>query len=239
MKMNVRANFMSACAPIVTGVALLALPTAASANMLTNPGFEIEDMSGGTEDGLTGPEAAADWVQFRDTSPPPGTAFRNDDMPHTGQWDLLLQTESDTSGFTGAYEEVAASPGESFVFSVWAKVDDLADGIPGIDDSGSPTSEARFRIEWHSTALGGGSGEISRIESNITSMLTDTYQLFSISGVAPAGAQKLRAVLALNNNDDKFYFDDASVVVPEPASLTLSATALLGIALLWGRRRRK
>lgn len=205
-------------------------PSVVSANLLLNPGFEIEDLSGGVEDGKVGSIAAATWVQFNDTSPPAALAVRDDTMPLSGQWDFLMQTESDTSGFAGAYQEIAVVPGQSYTFSVWAKVDDLADGTPGVDDGGSPTSEARIRLEWHSTAVGGGSGEISgtRVEVNITSAITNSYQLFQVSGIAPAGAMKVRPALALSANDDIFYFDDASLV-PEPASAALLAVGGLGL----------
>lgn len=202
------------------------LAAGAQANLLQNPGFEEEDMSGGTEDGQTGPGAAAAWIQFSGSGV---VNSRDNTMPRSGDWDYLLQTSNDTSGFAGAFQSIAVSEGVNYLFSVWAKVDEMADGMPGVDDSGDLNSEARIRVEWR-----GDSGEISRDQINITSSLSSSYQLFSLSAVAPAGATEARPVIALNANNDAFYFDDASFVIPEPLSGVLLLLGLSGLAF---RRR--
>jgi hypothetical protein len=212
--------------------------TPVMANRLSNPGFEEEDTDGleTIPDSMAGipafgPGDAENWNQPTGDIP---AAVRDSAMPRTGDWAMALAT---TPGFVLAYGEVAVTPGTNYEFSVWAKVDDLFDGVPGVISNGNPNSQARVRIEWWPSLVGDNSGaEISREQLNITTLATNTYQRFSVSGIAPPTANKLRAVVALSANTDKFYFDDANVRVPEPGTISV---ALLGFAGFLSSRSRR
>ena len=200
----------------------LVVPSTAVADF-ANPGFEAEAAGGD-------PAKAEDWTSFAGGG---DTAERSNAMPRNGDWGFLMQTRADDAGFAGAFQEFAVSPGDPIVFTAWAKADDLADGTAGLDDDGDPATQMRMRFEWRSG--GSGSGD-PNTQINITGAVTDQYQKFTVSDVAPAGVDAVRAVFALNRNDDKFYFDDVSFsIVPEPASLGLAMIA--GLGLLCGRRR--
>lgn len=218
--------------------ATVATPVRA-ANLLSNPGFEEEDTDGleTIPDSMAGnpafgPGDAENWNQPTGDTP---AAVRDSAMPRTGDWAMALAT---TPGFVLAYGEVAVTPGKTYEFSAWAKVDDLFDGVPGVISNGNSNSQARIRIEWWPSVVGDNTGaEISREQLNITTLATNSYQQFSVSGVAPPTANKLRAVVALSSNTDKFYFDDASVtLIPEPGTISMALLGLAGLLSSRGRR---
>ena len=111
--------------------------------------------------------------------------------------------------------------------SIWARA------------NGNVNNGAELRIEWFDAA-DNNIGSTGNLE--FQDLLTNDYQQFSISGVAPAGTVRANAVIAvqsfLNDGviaDISIAVDDASfVLVPAPAS-----AALLGLGGLCATRRRR
>ena len=90
--------------------------------------------------------------------------------------------------------------------------------------------------------LDAGDGFISATPNTlIGGLLTDSYQTFSLSAIAPAGTAKVVPVIAietfsLSGNPGDLFVDNASLsVVPEPASAAL--LAISGLCALARRRR--
>ena len=142
----------------------------------------------------------------------------------------------------GTYQTFAASPGEAFTLSGWiytpktlvANDNDFAifqlsffTGAPP-SNYGGGTGTGTFGVNIGDPAGGGG-----------IALPAGVWTYASISGTAPAGTQSMGAYLLDINADANadFYFDDMTLVVPEPSTLALAG--LGGLFLLVSRRRRK
>ncbi|QDU71875.1 PEP-CTERM sorting domain-containing protein [Mucisphaera calidilacus] len=218
---------------LVAAVALAGLSSAASANMLNNPGFE-SDLGFDFAD-------ITNWNGF--FGGPPGTqlAAFNDQLPATevfeGDKALLLRIAGNNNpaagdvtpgfdAFAGHVQDVSGIVGgELYAFSIWAR-EFVNDG-----------NVFEFRIEWIN-AVG---GEISRNNIELQDQLTGDWAKYTNETVAPDDAVNAKVVLAVQSftNDGNFAniqvgVDAASfAIVPEPASAGL--LALGGAALI--RRR--
>ncbi|MFI4872544.1 MAG: PEP-CTERM sorting domain-containing protein [Phycisphaerales bacterium JB061] len=214
-------------------IAIIALAvsagTASGQNLLNNPGFESDlgfDFSNVENwNGFFGGPAGTFLQAFNDT----GTA------PRSGSKALELTIQGDpnfpTTGFdafTGHVQQIPGiAAGGEYEFSIWARTD------------GNVTNGAEIRIEWFD-AGGVGLGDTGNLA--FQDSLTADYQQFSIGGIAPAGAVRANAVIAVqsflndgNIADISIAVDDASLVlVPAPAS-----AALLGLGGLVAARRRR
>ncbi|GAB5496070.1 MAG: hypothetical protein Phyf2KO_11500 [Phycisphaerales bacterium] len=214
-------------------IATLALAMTAGAasgqNMLNNPGFEDDlgfDFSNVFNwNGFFGGPAGTILEAFNDT----GTA------PRSGSRALELTIQGDPNfpstgfdAFTGHVQQIPGiAEGAEYNLSLWAR------------SNGNVTNGAEFRIEWFDAAdnLIGGTGNFE-----MQGLLTPDYQQFSIGGIAPAGATRANAVIAVqsflndgNIADISIAVDDAEfVLVPAPAS-----AALLGLGGLVASRRRR
>ncbi len=208
-----------------SAVALALIATSAGAQ-IADPGFEA------TLD-FDNVDFTDSWEGFFGTfSDPAGTPFSRFGSIDvlSGSQALEIGVDSDDS-FAGAFTQVnGLVPGQPVAFSVFAKTPDLA----------ALTAETQIRIEFFDS-----SDMFVDQTGNLLPVVTDTYTLFSQTGVVPAGADRARLVLALDSGDPPdnpfrgdngtVFFDDARfVVVPEPASLGFLSIA--GLTLL--RRRR-
>ncbi len=207
---------------LAASAACLALAVSAShAQSLADPGFE------GTLsfDGAPFDDA---WEGFFGTfSDPAGMPFSRygSTMPLGGSQALEVGVDSDAS-FAGAFTQVnGLAPGQVVDFFVFAK-------------SPSPsvlTAEVQLRIEFFDS-----SDTFVDQTGNLTPVITGDYLEYMQTGVVPLGADRARFVIALDSGGDfrgdngTVYFDNASIVVPEPTSL-----ALLGVGGLAMLRRRR
>ena len=122
------------------------------------------------------------------------------------------------------------TPGTSYTFSIWAKVD----ALPIVSDDAD--GGALMRIEWHSDPEG-ASSQLYADKLSLGPLLTTDYQLFSVTAVAPVGAAHARATITHRHNSQTVFYDDASFAVPEPCTLGLSLLSAVGVALMGGKRR--
>ena len=199
----------------------------AQANLLNNPGFEAPlgfDFSD-----------TSNWNGF--FGGPPGTfleAFNDTGAPaFAGAQALELTIDGapaddgfGNGAFVGHVQTVAGASAGDTTFSIWARNNDS-----------DVTGAVEVRLEYFS-----GGGLVGTDQINLEGLLTDTYQLFTLNGAAPAGTDSINAVLALAAGagltvpaDSSVLFDNASLtVVPEPTALCMAALA--GLAMVSRRR---
>jgi hypothetical protein len=199
----------------------------ASANLLTDPGFEGQVAAPNPD-----PTGVPGWANF-------GGAQFSSTYARTGTESLWSPNEGGGYSVPGSYQVFAASPGENFTFSGWVYTPDAL--VSGSNDfailqmsffSGSPPSNYAGGTNLGTvgvnvgTPAGGGGVPLPQ----------GVWTYASISGTAPAGTNSIGAyVLGINADaNSDFYFDDMSLNVPEPTSLGLLGIG--GLALI--RRRR-
>lgn len=197
----------------------LALAGNASAvNLLSNPGFEAPDASGGDV------YASDSWFGFNDV-------FTTTAAANTGSQALKIFGPFFPGGGAGAVQPIGAvAPGEIVNANAFA--------FTPAGDALTPSNFAVVKIEF----LDAGSNIVGFNESvqiNTGNLPVDTWTQFSASGVAPANTATAQVVLVHVQLDPvtggSIFFDDAyAEVVPEPTSLAL--IALGSVAML--RRRR-
>jgi hypothetical protein len=211
--------------------ALNVLTAQAAPNMIYDPSFENLLMAPNPN-----PNGVPGWATF-------GGATFSSTYAHTGS--LGMDTPGGAGGYSvpGAYEVFAANPGQTFTLSGWVYTPNAL--VPNSNDfailqlsffAGSPPNN-----------FGGAPGVGPAVGVNVGTpsggggvpLPQGVWTFASISATAPAGANSL-GVYLLNINADSnahFAFDDISLTVPEPTTLSLCALGLLGLPLLRLRKR--
>ncbi|MGD0140444.1 MAG: PEP-CTERM sorting domain-containing protein [Tepidisphaeraceae bacterium] len=205
------------------------MTSSASANLLTDPGFELQTAAPNPN-----PTGIPGWANFG------GAAFSTT-VAHTGDWSLYTPDNGGGYNVPGTYQDFAASPGETFTFSGWVYTpnalvtnsNDFAilqlsffSGSPPNNYAGGTQEGGADGVNIGTPAGGGG-----------VPLPQGVWTFASVTGVAPAGTNSMGAYI-LNINADAnadFYFDDMSLNVPEPTSLGLLAVGSLAFL----RRRRR
>lgn len=211
------------------------MSSSASANLLTDPGFENQTSAPNPNPTDTPPG----WANFG------GTGF-SQTYAHTGSWSLNTPSNGGGYNVPGSYQVFAASPGQSFTFSGYVYTPNTL--VPLSNDF------AILQLSWDSGAppnnyAGGSStGPVNTVDigdpagtppAGTVPLPPGTWTFASVTGIAPAGTNSMGAYI-LNINADanaNFYFDDMSLTataVPEPASL-----GLLGLGSLMVLKRRR
>ncbi|MEM7577198.1 MAG: PEP-CTERM sorting domain-containing protein [Planctomycetota bacterium] len=204
-------------------VAAASWTATASANLLTNPGFEspVEFDFSNTDNwnGFFGGPADAQLLANNDTGAPAFNGNAALEIQLNG-----TQAGNGTNAFVGHVQNVSGLTGETdYTLSTWAR-----------NLGSSLTGNVEFRIEFQDAS----GTEISRDQANLEDVLTDTYQLFSRTVTTPAGTTQASVVFAVASfnqdvpHSNAVAFDDVSLV-PEPAT-----AALLGLGGLAMLRRR-
>lgn len=197
----------------ITGLALVASANA----QLANPGFE-DDVT------YDGPPFIGSWEGF--SSGAPNTGVGNSELgPRSGARHLAMNILGDDNSFTGVFQDVPVVAGSMYTLGGWH-----AAGTSILDVG------VEFRIEWRDAV-----GEIGRTPNSTTAPTPGAgYQEFSLTAMAPAGAEFARVVYAIQTfggdgptNSGSIWVDDMSFV-PAPGSL-----ALLGLGGLAMARRRR
>ena len=216
---------------IAVCLALNVLTAQAAPNLIADPGFENLLMAPNPN-----PNGVPGWATFN------GANFSST-YAHTGS--LGMDMPGGTGGYTvpGAYEVFAASPGQTFTLSGWVFTPNAL--VPNSNDfailqlaffTGTPpnnygggTALPTFGVNF-GTPIGGPSVTLPQ----------GVWTFGSVTATAPATTGSL-GVYLLNINADSnahFAFDDISLTVPEPTTLSLCALGLLGLPLLRLRRRK-
>jgi len=202
---------------LVSMIAIMGIASLASANLLTNPSFELGTGQGG---GL-GDASITGWF----FSSADGWWANNE--VHDGDWSIRRWG-------TGSYmaQNIAVSAGLEYNFSVWA-----------FDDSGEALgteSYLELRAEWRD-----GVGEIGRsvIGTFVGGGTLDQWRQVTGSAIAPVGAESVNFTIGTENSGTwagRVSFDDASMtqVIPEPATLSLLGIGFLGLNYLRRKVRR-
>lgn len=214
---------MTTCSKFLTGVAAIAAATflagAASANMVTNPGFETGTFSG--------------WNSY-------GTwnVSNNTNVVHSGTYaavnSLAVAAGTTPGGYSGLYQNISDpnAAGHAFNASVWIFTAETKD-----------YSKAYFQVQFQSST-----GSVLQQDVTSAVIGDQAYTQYSLSNLlAPTGTAviqvqgvvaEISGLIASSANTGYTAFDDFSLApVPEPAGVALMAVGIAGLALVSRRRR--
>jgi hypothetical protein len=198
------------------GALALGASSVQAQNLLANPGFELPTVNMGS--------AVGNWFRFG--SGAAGTSSESTVMPHGGQRHIDLEMIG-SSQFAGVFQQLAVPvlPGQKAIFTGWHK-----------SASTAPfNATVELKLEWQG---------MPNPPQNRVDVLTlgSAYEQFMHMGVAPAGTTGLVVTYAISSfgagqGDASVFIDDFSArIIPEPASISLVGSGLLGLVLV---RRRK
>src|SRR5262245_51719088 len=182
-----------------------ALPASAQPNLVENPSFEAPTVDMGS----------ANDVWFRFGSGANGVSSESTVMPRTGQRHIALELLAPTvpgNQFAGVFQNLnlTINPGQKVNFMGWAK-----------NASGAPFNATQeIKLEWQGTP----NPPQNRID---VLTLGSNYEMFSHTGVAPAGTTGLVVTYAISSfgagqGNALVFIDDFKVtIIPEPATFAL------------------
>ncbi len=160
-------------------------------NLVTNPGFEADDI-GGADDPHAYPDGTAGvWSSATVTPRSGGRAARFDVDSQTGTALIRVNGAETTIG-----NHPAAAEGDEWSVSVWARYADTA-----------PSVYPHVQIRWHDE----DGVFISATPATTMTSISTSYQQYENSGAAPAGTAYgiMRIAIQTGNNaDTAFLFDD-------------------------------
>ncbi|MDH3588167.1 MAG: hypothetical protein OEQ74_02060 [Gammaproteobacteria bacterium] len=210
-------------------VASALIASTASANLLSNPSFE-DPAFGGVEV----PGAGNGWTSFGNAfriqcepapvvgpCPSGGEPISGSGNPGAHDGSVVLKG----FGGSGAYQDFAASEGQTYSGSVWA-----------LDPNNGDVLRDNGQAELLIIFFGGGNILDTFVDVLAQGGPLDTWTLLSVMGVAPAGTDTVRFQVGQNGGGaprlDDAYFN----LVPIPGAILLMGSGLLG---LMGFRRKK
>ncbi len=215
-----RVSILLVCVAVCT----LTMSTTSRANLLVDPGSEgsVTSPSG---NGVGG------WTFFN------GGVFSTD-FAHSGTNANKL---AGPGGFTvpGAYQTFPASAGQIFTMTAFG----LTPTVPGTNVN----TWGALQITYWSGPAGTGSNlgtaetspgnaELGN-EINGTNAVAGVWVPLSVTATAPAGTASIQVFdLVLDATPVTVYFDDQTLV-PEPSTVALALTGLLGLVAFAKRRR--
>ena len=210
-------------------ISALVMSSTSRANLLTDPGAEQETTAPNPN-----PTGIPGWSFFN------GAQFLTTGLAHSGT--NVVYTPDNGGGYSvpGAFQNVAATAGSTYTLSGWVYTPNLL--VSNSNDfailqlsfwTGSGYSNA-------STVVGVNVGTPIGPGPTTVGLPQGVWTFASVTAVAPAGAGGVGAY-ALDINADPnadFYFDDLNLtVVPEPSTVAMALTGLVGLVAFAKRRR--
>ncbi|MGC8623979.1 MAG: PEP-CTERM sorting domain-containing protein [Phycisphaerae bacterium] len=192
---------------------------AASANMVTNPGFETGDFTGWSSYGS--------WY-----------VSNNPNDVHSGTWaavnSLTVSAGTTSTTYSGLYQNITdtTAAGQAFNASAWIST-----------AATNGYSEAFFQVQFQNS-----SGNVLQQDVTTPVTVDQAYAQYTLSNlVAPSGTtiiqvqgvvEGIGGLTATSSNTGYTRFDDFSLTpVPEPASIALMTLGIASLALVSRRRR--
>jgi hypothetical protein len=208
----------SALVAAFAAAALLLTPTAAMANLLTDPGFES---------GTPVPSGVGGWEPFN------GAEFSTE-QAFNGAYSMKLIANNSVPG---AFQTLPATPGEAFTLTGYALAPvALAGPEPAFGGIQVSFFDAGGNDLGTVETPGAAAADFRGVNDPAGDFVTGEWEFLSVTATAPAGAVKIQAFpiyIDFSGNEQGIYVDDMTLV-PEPASLTLLGAC--GLALFFRRR---
>ena len=177
---------------------------------------------------------------FYDVAPVPGTwtgffggpgtavlaAAQNTTAPRTGLNALYLKVAGDGNAFAGMQQPITGvQPGVSYSMKIWAR------------RAGNINNAVEYRIEWK-TAAGAIIGDQFALTTRIDGSLTNSYQQYTLTAVAPPTAAQAALVVAVQSFafnpvtpvfDTEVYIDDVSFAADSLTTQAACCTPSTGV----------
>jgi len=208
---------------VCLAISALAISTTSKANLLVDPGAEGQ---------VVGPGGIGGWSLFN------GMAFSTN-FAHSGSWSL---NGNGPGGFTvpGAFQTLPASGGQVYTMTAF--------GLTPATAANVPNSWGALQITYFAGTNGTGANlgtvETSPGNAKVGNHVDSTTPLntwvpLSVTATAPAGAQSMQVFdLVLDQTPMNVYFDDQDLeLVPEPSTVAMALTGLLGLVAFAKKRR--
>jgi hypothetical protein len=232
LKNQLKATATLAC----MGMFAMAIVQSGSAqNLLADPDFANETVAPNPN-----PNGVPGWANFG------GTTFASPSFAIGSPNALYTPDEGGNYSVPGTYQDFAASPGQTFTFSGWVYTPNAL--VANDNDF------AIFQLSFFTGAppnnYAGGTGVGAAVDEDIgdpiggggVALPQGVWTFASVTATAGAGVNSVGAYILDINADANadFYFDEMSLTaspVPEPATLSLCALGLMGMAGFRFRRK--
>lgn len=196
-------------------------------NLIGDGSFETPQGAAGSEIGALGAQGTP-WSTFNAAFLENANTPSNPEPAEDGN-----QYIKTFGGGSGAFQDIAVTPGQTFNASAWGRLPSTDHAAAGASQFGQlliifqdPTDTTQVGSTLASTLVSFGQGG--------PDTPADVWENGTLSGTVPAGVGFIR--LQLNEGASaggSVFFDNASLTVPEPMSLSLAGLA--GLTML--RRR--
>ena len=218
-------------ATCLAAVLALTASTAQAQNLLVDPGFESGAPGQNNPIPIPG-GVGGGWAVFN------GAGY-SQAHPEFGSWGIQeIQGIGQAWNFEAPYQVIGGvSPGQKYTLT--------ADFMTPTGISSSGFAPVLIQLTYFNAAgadLGtvetGGAGALA---VQYTPAAMNTWYEGTVTATAPAGAVYVAPYLAFMENGsqtaaDALYWDNASLVIPEPSTLALLGLGLMG-GLIWRRRQ--